>query len=98
MALLLPRVLSVALWLAPLLVVVWVGGVGCGADAGVEEGGWPPACTGGNTDCVAGVASGGVAGSFAFWFWCIGAGGGVDGDGADRGGRGSRTWWGIFRW
>src|ERR1700677_3069844 len=95
MMVLLPPVLRVALWLAPVLVVVWVVGSSVGRTGVMRRGGGGgPARVGalvvvaarpaGDADCAAGGAGSGAVGEFFSLVLGDGVGGGVDCDGTDR--------------
>ena len=94
-ALLLPAVLRVALWLAPVLVVVWVVVSAVGRTVVLRRADGRLHSAGGDADCAAGGAGGGAAGELCGVVLVCGAGGGDDGDGADGGGWGAEPG-GVF--
>jgi hypothetical protein len=71
MALLLPRVLGVALWLAPLLVVVWVVVSAVGRTLVMRRADKQLHAQVGTLIVLQALRVGALLGSFAFWFWCM---------------------------
>lgn len=71
MALLLPRVLSVALWLAPLLVVVWVVVSAVGRTVVLKRADSRLHARVGTLIILQALRVVALLGSFAFWFWCM---------------------------
>jgi hypothetical protein len=71
MALLLPRVLSVALWLAPLLVVVWVLVSAVGRTVVLRRVDGRLHAAVGTLIVLQALRVVALLGSFAFWFWCM---------------------------
>ena len=71
MAALLPQVLSVALWLAPLLVVVWVVVSAIGRTIVMRRADGRLHARVGTLIVLQSVRVVALLGSFAFWFWCV---------------------------
>jgi len=71
MALLLPRVLGVALWLAPLLVVVWVIMSAVGRTVVMRRADKRLHAQVGTLIVLQALRVAALLGSFAFWFWCM---------------------------
>jgi hypothetical protein len=71
MALLLPRVLSVALWLAPLLVVAWVVVSAVGRTVVLKRADGRLHARVGTLIVLQALRVVALLGSFLFWFWCM---------------------------
>ena len=81
------RCCSVALWLVPLLVVVWVVVSSVGRTVVLRRVDGRLHARVGTLMVLQAVRVVALLGSFAVWFWCVELGGECDGDGADCGGR-----------
>ncbi len=71
MALLLPRVLGVALWLAPLLVMIWVVVSAVGRTVVLKRADGRLHARVGTLIVLQALRVVALLGSFAFWFWCM---------------------------
>ncbi len=95
---LLPAVLRVALWLAPLMVVTWVVVSAVGRTLVLRRADGRLHSQVGTLIVLQAVRVVALLGSFVVWFWCMERGGGDDGDGTARCGWGAESGWVFFRW